>query len=54
MGDWSPENEIVADVSTTCAEAIFRVKSLKGDWGLSQDSNHPDDLFQSLGTLLLG
>ena len=56
----------MTDVSTTCAEAIFRVKPLKmasvdSDDGFrrvsvetsvtnnspSQDSNHPDDLFQS-------
>ena len=30
---------LVTDVSTTCAEVIFRCPS--------QDSNHPDDLFQS-------
>ena len=48
----------MTDVSTTCAEAIFRVKILKmasaqvvetsvTNNSPSQDSNHPDDLFQS-------
>ena len=51
----------MTDVSTTCAEAIFRVKwkneeetSVSNEVEMSvtnnspcQDSNHPDDLFQS-------
>ena len=49
----------MTDVSTTCAEAIFRVnltvkmasaqvvESSVTNNSLSQDSNHPDDLFQS-------
>ena len=44
----------MTDVSTTCAEAIFRVKASAqvvktsvANNSPSQDSNHPDDLFQS-------
>ena len=53
----------MTDVSTTCAEAIFRVKWSRNltlkmaseqvvemsvtNNSPSQDSNHPDDLFQS-------
>ena len=51
----------MTDVSTTCAEAIFRVKwknegetsvsneveTLVTNNSPSQESNHPDDLFQS-------
>ena len=49
----------MTDVSTTCAEAIFRVKltlkmasaqvveTLVTNNSPSQDSYHPDDLFQS-------
>ena len=39
----------MTDVSTTCAEAIFRVKPLTSitNNSPSQDSNNPDDLFQS-------
>ena len=48
----------MTDVSTTCAEAIFRVKKMKmasaqvvetsvTNNSPSQDSYHPDDLFQS-------
>ena len=53
----------MTDVSTTCAEAIFRVKLWRHSTlkmasaqvvetsvtnnSPSQDSNHPDDLFQS-------
>ena len=48
----------MTDVSTTCAEAIFRVKTLKmasaqvvetsvTNNSPSQDSYHPDDPFQS-------
>ena len=38
----------MTDVSTTCAEAIFRrwFQSVANN-SPSQDSNHPDDLFQS-------
>ena len=45
---------IVVSTITTCAEAIFRVKSFKSDNSPSQDSNHPDDLFQSRKDLPLG
>ena len=55
---------LVTDVSTTCAEAIFRVKTRVKTLNMkmasaqvvetsvtnnspSQDSTHPDDLFQS-------
>ena len=49
---------LATDVLTTCAEAILRVKTLKmtsaqvvetsvANNSPSQDSNHPDDLFQS-------
>ena len=59
---------LVTDVSTTCAEAIFRVKyyhlTLKmasaqvvetsvTNNSPSQDSNHPDDLFQSRQVVVL-
>ena len=45
----------MTDVSTTCAEAIFRVKMASAQVvetsvtnnSPSQDSNHPDHLFQS-------
>ena len=50
----------MTDVSTTCAEAIFRVKKMTLKMASAQvvetsvnnnsppeDSNHPDDLFQS-------
>ena len=47
----------MTDVSTTCAEAIFRVTLKMASAQVvetsvtnnspSQDSNHPDDLFQS-------
>ena len=42
----------MTDVSTTCAEAIFSVKSQVVETSVtnnspSQDSYHPDDLFQS-------
>ena len=45
----------MTDVSTTCAEAIFRVKMASAQVvetsvtnnSPSQDSYHPDDLFQS-------
>ena len=61
LGDWSPEKDcvlLVTDVSTTCAEAIFRVKTLKMtstqvvetsviNNSPSQDSNNPEDLFQT-------
>ena len=44
----------MTDVSTTCAEAIFRVKMASAQVvetsvtnnSPSKDSNHPDDLFQ--------